>query len=188
MQTLPPYPPSPQLPDVATQTKGILKVLLSPELQKVLFPLKVVFILVTGVLLIGGLYLMIKTNYMEWEFLENWKNFLLPRIFKRISLIRKWKKIKGYLKKENWQDWRYAISESVIFLDKILEEKGYKGESLEEKVEQLTSEDVKEIIKFKNAIRISQDIIRDPDYRIEKEAARGIIEVFEKALKDLEIF
>jgi hypothetical protein len=65
---------------------------------------------------------------------------------------------------------------------------GYGEESLNDKLKHLSSSHVSNLEELLKVNEICQNVIRDPDYRLNKEKAEEIIGVFEKSFKELEVF
>jgi len=73
-------------------------------------------------------------------------------------------------------------------LDDILKRMGYGEESLNDKLKRLSSSDVSNLEELLKANEICQNVVHDPDYRLDKEKAKEIISIFEKSFKDLGVF
>ncbi|MDI6883353.1 MAG: hypothetical protein QMC93_02705 [Patescibacteria group bacterium] len=186
--TLGSYSPQPtEFRDIGQRAKDVLESLISPQLQEQLFPLKIVFIIISFLFLFIFVYLLFKTEYAQRLFLYDLKNFLRPRIFKPEKLIRRWGKIKKEAKKGSEAQWKFALLEGATLLDEILRKAGCRGENLPERLKNLTTEDVSNLNQVLESVQVCQDITRDPDYRLSKERTQEIIDVFEKALRDLEV-
>lgn len=65
---------------------------------------------------------------------------------------------------------------------------GYSGEAIGEKLKQLDSATLPNIEQVWKAHKIRNNIVHDPDYQLTLAEARKAIEVYEKVLRDLEVF
>lgn len=182
--------PSSATTSIDQVTQGVNKfveLLTSSQLQQTLFPLRVIFIVISVVFLTVIVYFLAKTSFVDWWFLGFLKDFLFPKIVKQKRIIQKWKKIKTGIEKELEDQWKSSLIEASLLLDEILRDAGYSGQNLDERLKKLTEDDVTGLSQLIQAQGVCRDIIRDPDYRLSKERAQKIISVFEKALTDLDI-
>ncbi len=169
-----------ELSELGNTAKDIWQTLLSPELQAELLPFKVIFIFVTIAFIIMFFYLLFTTNYAQWRFWRSLTNFLFPKVFKNFRLIRKWKKIKKAVGQANVEaQWKLALLEGAELVNKF---------SPKDTLEELTKDDISDLEEFKKALQTCQNTRQDPNFRLEKKQAQEIIDVFEKALADLDIF
>ena len=101
---------------------------------------------------------------------------------------KKWDKIKKLLEKSKVDSqWKIALIEALDLFDKTLKRAGYAGKTLNEKLKELTEADISSLDKLKQASQICQDIVQDPDYKISKEKAGEVIEIFRNSLEELEL-
>ncbi len=188
MPSLQPYPKTNEYNELWEGIKKILEYLFSSQLQETLFPLKIIFIFISIFFLIVIIWFLCKTEYIRWWFWFDLKNFLFPKPLGTMKLNRKWEKIKKNLEKGKLESqWKISLIESLEILDKTLKNMGYSGENLTERLSKLSSDEVSNLDDLFRAQRICQDVVRDPNYRLTKEQAQEIIEIFEKALVNLEV-
>ena len=81
---------------------------------------------------------------------------------------------------------KLAVIEADSMLDNILKRMGFGGESLGERLEKLTVASLPNIEDAKEAHKIRSNIIHDPAYKLSLDEAKRIIEIYEKALTDLQ--
>ncbi len=75
---MPVYPETTEYNEVWQKIKEIFNYLVSPELQKSIFSLKIVFIIISVLFLGLIIYFLSKSEYLNWKFLFGLKNFLFP--------------------------------------------------------------------------------------------------------------
>jgi len=170
-----------------SNVKTVLRWILSPELQRQLFPLKFVFIIFGIGFLVMIVYFTLKTSYMEWWFMGFMKNFLFPKVFERKILIRKWKKIKKGIQNEIPERWKLSIIAGANLIDKVLKDAGYGGDNLEERLRRVDKEEIINLDKLKEAQQIVYNVTSDPDYKLTKQKAEEVIDIFEDSLTDMGI-
>ena len=170
------------------EIKRILKYLVSPQLQESLFSLKITFIFISVIFFSITIYFLVKTDFIKWWFLKSLIDFLFPKPLRKKMISRKWKKTKKNLEKSQLESqWKVNLIESLNIFDEILKEMDYPGRNLGEKLESLTEEEITNPDELLRVYKTCQDVIRDPDYRLTKKEAQDIFDIFEKALKDLEL-
>jgi hypothetical protein len=65
---------------------------------------------------------------------------------------------------------------------------GYAGETLGERLKNLTSATLSNIEEIKATHQVRNNIVHDPDYRLSLDDTRAALAVFEQALRDLQAF
>ena len=160
----------------------------SPELQKELFLVKVVFIFFSVIFFVAVILFLVNSSYLKYQSWQevaeffSWKSYGLRRIAKR------WKKIHRRIETGSESDYKLAIIEADDFLNEILEKRGYPGKTFEERVGQVEKiqlpnlEEVLEVHKTRNSI------VYDPDYKLDLDQARKILEIYEQSIKGIEAF
>ncbi|MCX6791176.1 MAG: hypothetical protein NTV62_03230 [Candidatus Gribaldobacteria bacterium] len=154
-------------------------VLTSPEMQSDLFPLKVLFGFCGIGFIIIIVYMLSHTEWLEWSRYGDAKDFLTAgqKILGITNQknIQAWSKIKKGLNKDYEAQWKVSTIEAVTFLEKFLENAGYAGASLKERIDGISSEDVSNLEKLKQASDVYSAIIADPKYHLEKHKAEEVI-------------
>jgi hypothetical protein len=166
-------------------------ILVSPEMQADLFPLKVLFAFCGIGFIVIIAYMLLHTEWLEWSRVGDVADFLtagkkLLGITNQKN-VQAWNKIKKGLNKDYEAQWKISAIESVNFLEKILENAGYVGANLQERISGISSEDVSNLEKLKQAGEIYNSLVTDPNYHLEKNKAEEIVLDVEQALKDLEV-
>jgi len=97
-----------------------------------------------------------------------------------VQLSEVYKKIAS----ESPSDWKIAVIEADKVLDKALEAKGYTGESLGDRLKQLTPSDIPGIYEeVWEAHKIRNRIVHEPDFEISQNETRNVVGVFRRAIK-----
>ncbi|MCD6500830.1 hypothetical protein J7K42_02325 [bacterium] len=170
------------------KAKEIFQFLVSPQLQEQLFVLKIICITISVLFFLAILYLLARSSYLNEVMGEDFGDFSSFRDFSQRRIARKWEKIKKRFKKGTPAQQKLSLLEGLEMFDNILKRAGFAGESLTERLEKLTEDDISNLSSVKEAVQVCQDIARDPDYLLSKEKAEEVIDTFEKVFKDLEIF
>lgn len=132
------------------------------------------------------IFALTKTSWFSrlivWDLKEymTFKHYGVPRIDK------KWVKIKERLELGTQPEAKLAIIEAEAILDDILKKESFPGKTFGERLSKINTVIIKNIEEVKEAHQIRSDIIHDPSYRLDIKEAKRILDVYEKALVDLQ--
>ena len=113
---------------------------------------------------------------MRLLFIEDMENSLSWKDHGQSKVLKKWKKIKKRLKKDNHLEHKLAVVEAAKLLEDILKKMGENEISLADKLKELEIHN------------IYQEISENPDYKLDQGEAEKVINIIEKSLKELEAF
>jgi len=186
--TLTPYNPgASEYGELGQEIKKVLDYLMSPHLQESLFPLQIIFFLISIFFFLSIIYFLTKSNYLEWNFLKFFENFFSPE-FSKSKIIKKWNKIKSNLEKSELEtQWKIYILEALAFLDESIKKMGYSGNSLDERLKNMFAARMYNTDEVFRAQKFCENIIQNPDYPVNKKQGQKICEIFEKLLIDLKV-
>lgn len=105
---------------------------------------------------------------------------------KKIAKI--WLKIKRRLEAGSESEYKLAVIEADSMLSDILEKMGFKGETLGNRLKQVTTDILPSIEETWEAHKIRNNIVHDPDYKLTLDQAQKALEIYEQALRDLQVF
>jgi hypothetical protein len=164
----------------------IVSFLFYPEFTGWLLVLKYIFLFFGFFFLGYTIWALLKTSWLKRAILIDLKEFLTYKPFYVKAFSPKWKKIEKRLESKDEAELKLAVIEADELLDKVMDEIGYKGENLTEKLEKITEEIISNLKELKEIRKIKEDIVEDPTYRLTEEDAKRILKVYEKALRDLQ--
>ena len=156
--------------------KTIFDVINSSQLQERVLVFKIIFIVISVIFLGFIIYFSLRTTYLRLLFIEDMENSLSWKDYGQSKVLKKWKKIKKRLKKDNHFEHKLALVEAAKLLEDILKKMGKNEISLADKLRELEIHNIYE------------EIAKDPNYKLTKVEAEEIIEILEKSLKELEAF
>lgn len=166
----------------------VISWIVSPPFQRTLFIIKTLFILISLYFLAGIIYFCLKTHYLQWLYGEPVTALLFRRPYGIKKINKRWTQITKRLKSDLEEEYKLSIIEADALLDEVLRKIGYKGETIEERLDKLTTESLSNLNEVKKAHQVESDIVRDPNYRLTKEQAKKILLVYKKAFEELEVF
>ncbi|MEK7579598.1 MAG: hypothetical protein AAB469_00130 [Patescibacteria group bacterium] len=104
-------------------------------------------------------------------------------LFKRFN--ENWQGVLVHINTSNESDWKLAIMEADKIVDEILILKGYKGESMAERLTSIGKNELKSLELLWEAHKVRNRIAHQPGYGVDYNQARKIISYYEEVLKDL---
>ena len=158
----------------------------SSHLQAVLLPLKIFSILVSLFFIVAIIIILIKTHYLDLVFFQSWNDFFNYNVTRSKKRVKVWTEVKKRLEGGQESEYKLAILEADGMLDDVLKKMGYIGDTLDERLDKLNSEIIPNLEQLKEARRTRDDILHDPDFRLNQERSQKVIETYEQALKYLE--
>lgn len=72
-------------------------------------------------------------------------------------------------------------------MDRVLKKMGYKGDTLTDKLKQVSEAIIPNIDKVWEAHKLRNNIVHDPDYIVNFDLAKRAIGIYEKTFQDLEV-
>jgi len=168
---------------------NIISYFVYPPFPKTLLVLKILFISIFLYFLFTIInYLFFKTHYFQWLYGESLVEAFAKRTYgiKKVDII--WSKIKERGRPDLESDYKLAVIEADSLLDQTLASIGYKGENLEERLNQITLTHLSTLEEIKMAHKVRNDIVRDPNYRLNVEKAKETLSVYKKTFEELEVF
>ena len=166
----------------------ILSYLISPELQETLFPIRVVFSVFFIFFFTGTLWFFFKTSWFRKIFWQDFVEVLTYKGYWRREAKVKWKQIVKKFKKGHESDHKLAVVEADKMLNEALIQRGYGGDSLGERLDQIKDDTLSDMESVKKAHRVSSAILRDPNYKLSLDQAGKALDIYRKAFRDLELF
>jgi len=165
----------------------IILEIISPGLQHRLFLIKSLFLIISFGL--GGFifYILRKTDWLKYQFGQDLIEFRSFKASESLEFIKKWETAKKRLKKAWEPELKLAIIESDQLLDDSLKKMGYEGESLGERLDQLSIDILPNLQEVWEAHRTRNNIVHDPDYRLTFNKAHQVMDAFGQAFRYLEI-
>ena len=153
-----------------------------------LFYLKIVFIVIGALFLLGVIFLLLKNTWLKRRFLEDWTEFLIYRPFGVKKTFKQWARVLKRLDTGKEPDYKLAVIEADGLLNDILKKMGYEGETMAKILEQLDATVLPNIEEIWKVHKIRNNIVHDPDYELNLEQARKILGIYEKSFRTLEMF
>lgn len=162
----------------------IVNYLSSDEFQRSLLWVKLFSAIICSFLLFAIVVLLnrSKANWLINEGVSSFRNVNLP-----IRLEKKWQQIQDRLEKSDEANLKLAVIEADNFMDDVLKRMALEGKDMGERLEKLTTQQLKSLDDIWDAHRLRNLIVHQTNVSINQNQAKKAIESFEKALKELEV-
>ena len=97
-----------------------------------------------------------------------------------------WSKLVNYLNSNNQADWKLAILEADVMLDKLVERMGYEGANLGERLKNVEPSDFTTLQDAWEAHKVRNRIAHESDYVLTSREARRVMDLFEKVFREFD--
>lgn len=164
----------------------IIQFILDPSFFGSFLILKLVFIILSLLLTGFIIFALIKTDWLHQLMIWDWMEFLTYRHHGLATINKKWKKIREKSRTSEAEA-RLAVIEADTLLEDTLKRMGFKGQFLKERLETLTVDILENVKQVKRANEIRQKLVDDPSYYLDLESAHKVLDVYEKALENLQV-
>lgn len=164
----------------------IIQFILNPTLTGNLLILKLVFIIIS--LLFTGfiIFALIRTDFLHHLMLWDWMEFLTYRHHGLATINKRWKKIREKSRTSEAEA-RLAVVEADTLLEDTLKRMGFGGQVLRERLDVLTVDILENVEQVKKANEIRHKLVDDPNYHLDMDSAHEVLDVYEKALRNLQV-
>ncbi len=163
-------------------------VFIASQFQEISSTVKIISGLISFLLFILIIFLLTRSEFLKLLFWQDIVEFLGSRAYGAKKFVKKWNKIKRKLELPSEAEHKLAIIEAEGLLDEILRKMGFGGETIGDRLKQLTPVQLQNLEEVWEAHKIRNNIVHDPDYRLSPEEARKAFEIYERALTNLEAF
>lgn len=168
--------------------QNIINFINSPFFQKSLLIAKIEAYVLILFFIIGILYFLRKTSYLRFRFWQDLVEMTTFRSYAVKKIEKQWQSLMKKLESPSEAEWKLAVIEAENILDEVLQRIGFSGESFGERLKQVKPEQLKNLEEVWEAHKIRNNIVHDPDYKLSLDQAKKVLEIYEKALRDLEAF
>lgn len=168
--------------------KEIIELAKSPQLQSELWPAKVVFIFFSICFFVATVYLMLTSSYLKYQFIIDLRSFFDWQSASLQKIIKRWKRIQKRIETGTEYEYKLAIIEADDLFKDVLEEKGFKGKTFEERINQVDGTQLPNLDEIIEMHKIRNSIVYDPDYKLSRDHAKQVLGTYERAIKNIESF
>jgi len=165
--------------------KDFIYFISSPQIQDMLFPVRVFFIFCAAFFFVVMIYLVINSSWLQYKFLEDVTEFFLWSAYGQRELEKQWNKIKKRIESGADSDYKLAIIDADDILQEVLDDRGFEGDTFEDLVKKagrLIGPILDEVLLAHQA---RNSIVYNPDYKLDADQAKKFLDIYEKAAKSV---
>lgn len=151
--------------------------------QENLLTLQIISFFISVILLFFVVYFIVKLNIVG-EKVDEFADILGKADISRRRSLKAWKQIQKRLKTKNDVQIKLAVIETDRIFDEILKKSGYKGETADERLKQVSAEQISNINEILQARRIRNRIASEPDFKLTPGEAESVIEIYKRAFQE----
>lgn len=166
----------------------MISIAMSPGIQEELLPAKVVFIFFSAVFFIGVIYFMFTSTYLKYQFITDVVEFFHIQPAAARKMAKKWKRIQKMADSGIEANYKLSLIEADDLLEDVLTNKGFSGETFEERIKQAGEIQIPNLERVLQAHQTRNQAVYEPDYQLKIERLRELLEVYKEAIKGVEYF
>ena len=151
-----------------------------------LLPLQTISLFLTLFFVASGIYFMIVTGWFSYRFALAQRVFLKKKV-PRQRVIRGWKKIKTHMLAGDENSLKLALIEADTILDEAFKLAGYQGESLGDRLKQITAAQFSNIDEVWQAHKLRNRLVHEPNFHLDRDLAERALTIYERAFQELNI-
>lgn len=167
--------------------EGILSFFFTPEFTGILLFVKIIFIIVSAVLVINIFYLIALSSWFSDRYAKDWEEFRKFNSIDAENISKKWQRIDKRMKTKKETEYKLAVLEAEESLIDALKMTGNDGSTLEEQLNQAGPDDLSDIKDILQAHKIRNDIVNNPEGKLEFEKAEKAVRIFKQAFEELQM-
>lgn len=160
----------------------------SPEFQATLFPLKIILGIFSLIFFIAIIFVLYKTQWLRFMFLEKVVEFFTFCPYETRKMPKAWIGILARVEKGLESEYKLAVVEADEMLEDVLKKMEYTGKTLEDRLGQVSPTIISNIEDIREVHKIRHKVVYDPDYELTLDEIKRILEVYEKAFRELQLF
>jgi len=148
--------------------------------------LQIISLIISSILLFLSIYFIVKSGIIGRD-IEHFLGVLTAKDIGKRRSLKSWKQIQKRLRTGEADQLKLAVFESDRILNEILRMAGYPGKSIEECLGQISPEQISNIEELRQAHKLKNRLVSEPDFSITKSEAGIIIDIYKKAFQELNL-
>ncbi len=160
--------------------------ILNPENYTFYKVIRFIFIAVGLYLFAWILFLLLKNSWLRYRYFEDYTEALSYKPFERKEIGKRWDNVLKHLDSGKESEFKMALIDADNILWEVFQKMGYKEETIGDILENIEEGVVPKLDEIKEAHRIRNKVVHDPDYSLDREEAEKTLKVYEETLRNLE--
>lgn len=165
--------------------KDFIYFISSPTIQDILFPVRLICLLFSAFFLCAIIWFYTNSSYLKFQFLQDTTEFFSWHAYGLQEVNRQWKKIIKKTESGSESEYKLAILEADDYLQNVLDEFGFEGESFEDIVGKAAQKMALSVADIEQAHAVRNAIVYNSDYRFDQEVAKKALADYESAIKQI---
>jgi hypothetical protein len=165
--------------------KDFIYFISSSQIQDMLFPIKMIFVLFTLFFLMAVVYFMLNSSWLQYKFLEDVTEFFSWQAFGQREMQKQWDRIKKRTESGTESDYKLSIIDADDFLGEVLDNRGYEGRDFADTIKKAGSLIAPILDDVLQAHEVRNSIVYNPDYKLSTVEAKRVLETYESAAKGI---
>ncbi len=158
----------------------------SNDWHQIILFLKIISVIISILLVLAIISLIFKIRKNIQKFLEMaGESIVAPDLPKKV-IVEQWQSISEKLESKDGNAHRMAVIEADKIFDDVLKKIGYQGEDMGERLKQLTPAQLPNLEELWQAHKIRNQIVHQSDFQLTRNQAERAVEIYQRALQDLE--
>jgi cytochrome bd-type quinol oxidase subunit 1 len=150
------------------------------------FSLKVISLIISVILLIIIIFLIFQIRKDIKKFLVTLAESIAVSDSPEKVSIEGWQSVLDKLESGDEANYKLAVIEADKIFDDLLKRIGYQGKDMGERLKQIAPAQLANIDEVWQAHKLRNRVVHEPDFQLKQYEARRAIEIYQKALEDLE--
>lgn len=164
-----------------------LDIILNPDYYSAILYIKLVFFLVSFILLTAIILLLMSNTWIKKMYLEDLEELSSYSSPEKKRALKFWNRITTRLKSDRESEFKLAILEADDMLSKAIKRAGYEGKNIEEQLRNLNSSVLPNIKDIWEAHKIRDSIVYDDNYKVDFKTAEKALEAYKGGLEKLKV-
>ena len=165
--------------------KDFIYFISSPQLQDMLFPVKLVFAFFALFFLAFVIYFMINSSWLQYKFLEDVTEFFSWQAYGLREVSKQWNKIKKKTESGLESDYKLAIIDADDLLVEVLDNRGYEGKDFNETIKKASGLITPILNDVLQAHEVRNSIVYDPNYKLSADQLKKVLSTYESAVNSI---
>ena len=156
------------------------------DFNQAILPVKII----SGFLSVGLIIIIIYLIFLIRKDIEKHLRMLIESISQaaepqKVS-IGGWQSVIDKLNNNNEDSYKQAVIEADKIFDDLLKRNNYQGEDMGERLKQITQNQLSNIDEVWQAHKLRNRLVHEPNFQLKEHEARRMIEIYQKALENIE--
>jgi hypothetical protein len=154
-------------------------------MAQILTTVKPIFWIFSLLLILWLIFFLAKTDWLKLRYLENIVQFFTFKPYGVKRMTHQWERISKKVDTGRETEYKLAVIEADSMVNEMLKKSGYSGKTFEEKVKSLSPAILKDKEKLLRAHKNRNQIVADPDFELDAEQTKKILDEYKLVLISL---